>query len=95
MSKPTLPLTRRAFLIKSTATAVGSAMTLKSAAAQPVQAGTSPNDTIRVGFIGVGNRGSQLLQGFMAQKDCRVAALCDVYEPVGWRRSGAPNGRSL
>jgi predicted dehydrogenase len=42
---------------------------------------TSAPDVVRVGFIGVGNRGSQLLEGFMAQKDCRVVALCDVYEP--------------
>jgi len=35
------------------------------------------NDKIRVGFIGVGNRGSQLLKLFMNQPDCEVAALCD------------------
>lgn len=39
------------------------------------------NDKIRVGFIGVGNRGTQLLQTFMIMPDCEVAALCDVYEP--------------
>jgi predicted dehydrogenase len=39
------------------------------------------NDRIRVGFIGVGNRGSQLLHSFMGQPDVEVAALCDVYEP--------------
>lgn len=39
------------------------------------------NDKIRVGFIGVGNRGTQLLKIFMDQPDCEVAALCDVYEP--------------
>jgi predicted dehydrogenase len=39
------------------------------------------NDKIRVGFIGVGNRGTQLLHIFMDQPDCEVAALCDVYEP--------------
>ncbi|MDD8043873.1 MAG: gfo/Idh/MocA family oxidoreductase, partial [Verrucomicrobiota bacterium] len=32
-------------------------------------------DKIRVGFIGVGNRGSQLLQSFMKNDDCEVAAL--------------------
>ena len=45
------------------------------------EASTRASDKIRVGFIGVGNRGSQLLEGFMAQPDCQVAALCDVYEP--------------
>ncbi|MEA4821596.1 MAG: Gfo/Idh/MocA family oxidoreductase [Erysipelotrichales bacterium] len=39
------------------------------------------NDRVRVGFIGVGNRGTQLLHGFMSQSDCEVAALCDVYKP--------------
>jgi predicted dehydrogenase len=39
------------------------------------------NDRIRVGFIGVGNRGDQLLDSFLPHKDCEVVALCDVYEP--------------
>ncbi len=39
------------------------------------------NDTIRLGFIGVGNRGDQLLDAFLVHKDCTVAALCDVYAP--------------
>ncbi len=41
---------------------------------------------VRVGFIGVGNRGSQLLGGFLANDACEVAALCDVYEPYVTRR---------
>lgn len=43
------------------------------------------NDKIRVGFIGVGNRGTQLLHMFMENSDCEVAALCDVYEPYTTR----------
>ena len=39
------------------------------------------NDQVRLGFIGVGNRGCQLLKGFLAQPDARVVALCDVYQP--------------
>lgn len=39
------------------------------------------NERVRVGFIGVGNRGTQLLHTFMQQPDCEVAALCDIYEP--------------
>lgn len=39
------------------------------------------NEKIRVGFIGVGNRGTQLLRTFMRNADCEVAALCDVYNP--------------
>jgi predicted dehydrogenase len=39
------------------------------------------NDQVRLGIIGVGNRGCQLLRGFLAQNDAKVVALCDVYEP--------------
>ncbi len=38
-------------------------------------------EQVRLGFIGVGNRGCQLLKGFLAHADAKVAALCDVYEP--------------
>lgn len=51
------------------------------AAAPRVVRAAGANDKIRVGFIGVGNRGSQLMHLFMAQPDMEVAALCDVYEP--------------
>lgn len=39
------------------------------------------NDRVRLGFIGVGNRGDQLLDAFLAHKDQDTVALCDVYEP--------------
>ena len=39
------------------------------------------NEQVRLGFIGVGNRGCQLLKGFLAQPDAKIVALCDVYEP--------------
>jgi predicted dehydrogenase len=39
------------------------------------------NDRIRLGFIGVGNRGDQLLDAFLVHPDADIAALCDVYEP--------------
>jgi predicted dehydrogenase len=39
------------------------------------------NDQVRLGFIGVGNRGCQLLKGFLPQTDAKIVALCDVYEP--------------
>jgi predicted dehydrogenase len=38
-------------------------------------------DQVRLGFIGVGNRGCQLLKGFLAQPDAKIVALCDVYAP--------------
>jgi predicted dehydrogenase len=69
------PVTRRTFLSTSVAATLGGL-----AAAAPSRA-LGANDRIRVGFIGVGNRGSQLLEIFMKQPDVEVAALCDVYEP--------------
>ncbi len=39
------------------------------------------NDRVRLGFIGVGNRGDQLLDAFLVHKDCEPVALCDLYEP--------------
>jgi predicted dehydrogenase len=39
------------------------------------------NDRIRVGFIGLGNRGDQVLSAFLEHKDCEVAAVCDIYQP--------------
>jgi predicted dehydrogenase len=60
----------------------------KGAAALGALAALSPglraagsNDRIRLGFVGVGNRGDQLLDAFLAQPDAEVVALCDVYEP--------------
>jgi predicted dehydrogenase len=75
MSTQNPALSRRTFLINSATAAVGTALSSRRLTA------ADANQRIRVGFIGVGNRGSQLLQGFLAQKDCQVAALCDVYEP--------------
>jgi predicted dehydrogenase len=40
---------------------------------------------VRIGIIGVGNRGSQLLAAFMANAGCEIVALCDVYRPYTTR----------
>ena len=74
-------ITRRFFLKNSAAAAAATTLTAEAMGAPSIQPATGANDKIRVGFIGVGNRGTQLLQGFMVQPDCQVAALCDVYEP--------------
>jgi predicted dehydrogenase len=39
------------------------------------------NERIRLGFIGLGNRGDQVLDAFLAQGDAEVVALCDIYDP--------------
>jgi predicted dehydrogenase len=46
-----------------------------------VRAAHGVNEKIRVGCIGVGNRGTQLLRSFLKQDDVQIVALCDVYEP--------------
>jgi predicted dehydrogenase len=51
------------------------------AALAPTARPAGANDRIRLGFIGVGNRGDQVLDGFLTHKDADVVALSDVYEP--------------
>ncbi len=78
MSKKQTKSTRRGFLGRSAIAATGVTMGLGVTSGKNV---LGANDRIRVGFIGVGNRGSQLLGNFMKNDDLEVAALCDVYEP--------------
>jgi len=39
------------------------------------------NDRVRLGFIGLGNRGDQVLDGFLAHNDAEVVAICDLWQP--------------
>ena len=39
------------------------------------------NDRVRLGFIGLGNRGDQVLDAFLAHKDQEVVAVCDIHQP--------------
>ena len=41
----------------------------------------SADQKIRMGFIGIGNRGTEVMRQFMNQPDVEVAALCDCYKP--------------
>jgi predicted dehydrogenase len=66
-------VTRRQFG-KATATAmVGSALSSRRI--------LGANDRVRVGFIGVGNRGDQVLDAFLAHQDAEIVAVCDIYQP--------------
>src|SRR6266849_1544102 len=52
---------------------------LKTALAMPaLLAAQSPNDTVRVAVIGVGNRGSYLLQNILKVPGIKVVAVCDL-----------------
>ena len=79
--------TRRDFLKKSSMAVAGISVagvtktTVAAPFADTKKRVIGANDKVRVGFIGVGNRGTQLLHLFMEEPDCEVAALCDVYEP--------------
>jgi predicted dehydrogenase len=81
MSENEPKTTRRRFLKNTTTSAAAVTLGLNVISAPPIGAARGANEKIRVGFIGVGNRGSQLLDGFLKQDDMEVAALCDVYEP--------------
>jgi predicted dehydrogenase len=69
------PPTRRDFLAASLLAAgtLGRADELKSKA-------SGPNETIVLGFIGLGGQGQGLLKTFLGFSDVEVAAVCDVYE---------------
>ncbi len=70
--------TRRRFIKNSAVTTTGIALGLHSFGVRSV---LGANDRIRMGFIGVGNRGWKLLRSFMSHDNVDIVALCDVYEP--------------
>src|SRR4051812_9919442 len=39
------------------------------------------NERIRLGFVGLGNRGDQVLDAFLEHKDCEVVSVCDIWQP--------------
>lgn len=73
--------TRRKFIAQTGMISAGITLGVNPINAASYRRINGANNKIRVGFIGVGNRGTQLLQIFMAQPDVEIAALCDVYEP--------------
>src|SRR5207302_459981 len=57
---------------------------LAAGAAMAALGGTAraqASNRVRLGFIGVGNRGSQLLTAALAQPDAEIVAFCDLYRP--------------
>ncbi len=71
--------TRRSFgKIGGAATAALMFPAIHAGAQRPLGA----NDRIRLGFIGVANRGGQLISAFMKHSDCEIVALCDVDEKI-------------
>lgn len=81
MAKENNITTRRAFIAQTGILTAGITLGVNQLSAINYKRIMGANDKIRVGFIGVGNRGTQLLEIFMSQPDCEIAALCDIYEP--------------
>jgi len=73
--------TRREFIAKTGMISAGMALGATSLKASGYRNILGANDKINVGFIGIGNRGSQLLNLFMKHNDVRIAALSDTYTP--------------
>jgi predicted dehydrogenase len=69
-------MTRRDFTRTTAAAGVASAATALS-----TRRVLGANDRVRVGFIGLGNRGDQVLSAFLQHKDADVVAVCDIYQP--------------
>jgi len=64
-------------LNRRTFTKAGAAVTLGLTASQTSRV-LGANDRVRLGFIGVANRGGQLMSAFLSHDDIEVVALCDV-----------------
>ncbi len=76
------PSSRREFITKTSIVATGIGIGPQLFAATPLRYPLGfQQDKVRVGFIGLGNRGTQLLHSFMNNDDVEVTALCDVYRP--------------
>ncbi len=88
-----MTVTRRRFLEQGALAATAAGLAGRTAAEARAAFPVAASDRIRVGFIGVGNRGDQLLDRFAANPDVEVAALCDVYEPYVRREPSAVHER--
>ena len=66
-------IARRKFMKVGTAAAAGLALTSDSSGY--ADAGT--DKPVRVGVVGVGNRGTSLLRTLLAMRDVEIPAICD------------------
>lgn len=67
-------VSRRSFMVSGAVASVG----LATARASGRAAGA--NDRVRLGFIGIANRGSQLIEATLPHADADIVALCDIDE---------------
>jgi predicted dehydrogenase len=73
-------ISRRTFT-QATAAIGATAMTGALSAQTRPASQTKPADRIRIGFIGVGNRGDQVLSAFLEHADAQIVAIADLYQP--------------
>ena len=86
---------RREFITRSAVASAGLVMGANAMTSFGNSRIAGANDKIRMGFIGIGNRGSQLLALFMQEAGCEIAALCDIYKPYLLRDRGLVDPRYL
>jgi predicted dehydrogenase len=79
-------ITRRGFAARSTA-AIGALTALASRRV------LGANERVRVGFIGVGNRGSQLIDAFLEHEGVEPVAVCDVQQSTREKAAARLAGR--
>jgi len=96
-SRPTIaadpnsnPINRRTF----TASAAAAGLGMAAASARSAEKISAAGDRVRVGIIGVGNRGMQLFDSFRRQKDVEIVAAADVFAPY-LDRARQRNGGTL
>jgi predicted dehydrogenase len=78
--KTTTGLSRRQFIQRNVLAALAAATfpAIIPAAALGRNGAVAPSARVTVGAIGVGERGRQVLRGFLDLKQCQVVAVCDV-----------------
>jgi predicted dehydrogenase len=81
MKKSENSTSRREFITTGAMAAAGLTLGVNSLSASDYRRISGAGEKIRMGFIGIGNRGSQLLNIFMKNPDVEIAAFCDLYEP--------------
>ena len=87
-------LTRREVISATTALLAGgmTGVVGRGAEADEPPKAVRANDSITLGFIGVGGMGSGLLDIFKKMPDVKVAMVCDVYEPNRLKAKEAAGG---
>jgi len=73
---------RRDFLKNMSMAAAVAAGSRRLRALSPVQGGVGANDRVRVGIVGLRNRGQDHIRGFGALSNVEIAALCDIDDNV-------------